>query len=107
MTPEGGPIVLASGARTAVDGVNQGAWVQVRDGGPGLTDDDLAVAFQPAALYSRYRGVRPVGSGVGLALVGQLAHRLGAHVQAGHAAEGGAAFTVDLPAAADETSALG
>lgn len=107
MTPEGGPIVLAAGPRWGADGVSAGAWIQVRDGGPGLTDDDLTVAFEPAALYSRYRGVRSVGSGVGLALVGQLAQRLGGHVQAGHAAEGGAAFTLDLPASAASSPALG
>ena len=107
MTPAGAPIVLAAGSRTTTDATSAGVWVQVRDGGPGLTDDDLAVAFEPAALYSRYRGVRPVGSGVGLALVGQLAHRLGGFVQAGHAAEGGAAFTLDLPAASGSASAVG
>lgn len=107
MTPEGGPIVLAAGPRTDSDGVATGVWIQVRDGGPGLTDDDLAVAFEPAALYSRYRGVRPVGSGVGLALVGQLAQRLGGHVQAGHAPEGGAAFTLDLPAPTQGPPELG
>lgn len=107
MTPEGGPIVLAAGPRTDASGATSGAWIQVRDGGPGLTEDDLAVAFEPAVLYSRYRGVRPVGSGVGLALVGQLVDRLGGHVQAGHAPEGGAAFTVDLPAPSEQLPELG
>lgn len=107
MTPEGGPIVLAAGSRVDAQGVASGAWIQVRDGGPGLTDDDLSVAFEPAALYSRYRGVRPVGSGVGLALVGQLVNRLGGQVQAGHAPEGGAAFTVDLPAPTERQPELG
>lgn len=107
MTPEGGPIVLAAGPRTTPEGISAGAWIQVRDGGPGLTDDDLSVAFEPAALYSRYRGARPVGSGVGLALVGQLAHRLGGQVHAGHAEEGGAAFTLELPAATESASGLG
>ena len=32
------------------------AVVEVRDGGPGLTDDDLAVAFERGALYQRYQG---------------------------------------------------
>lgn len=104
MTPAGGPIVLAAGpdSNSAVASTSGpgGIWVQVRDGGPGLTDADLAVAFEPAVLYSRYRGERPVGSGVGLALVGRLAQRLGGSVTAEHAAEGGAAFTVYLPAEA-------
>ena len=53
----------------------------MRDGGPGLTDEDLAVAFERSALYERYRGVRPVGTGLGLAIVDRLAparrHRRG------------------------------
>ena len=91
VTPAGRPIVLAVGGA--------GAWaaVAVRDGGPGLTADDRRVAFEPAALYSRYQGVRKVGSGVGLALVGRLAARLGGVARADLAPEGGAAFTVFLP----------
>jgi two-component system, OmpR family, sensor kinase len=91
MTPAGQDIVLAG--RDLGDAVE----VQVRDGGPGLSSDDLAVAFEPAELYSRYRGVRPVGSGVGLALVGRLSQRLGGNARAESAAEGGASFTVTLP----------
>ena len=93
VTPEGAPIVLAlsrSGAH---------AQIEVRDGGPGLTDDDLTVAFHRSALYERYRGVRRVGTGVGLALIAGLATRLGGAVTAGHAPEGGARFTVTLPSA--------
>ena len=71
--------------------------IAVRDGGPGLTEDDLPVAFDRSVLYERYRGVRQVGTGVGLALVGALVGRLGGTVNAGHAPEGGAAFTVRLP----------
>jgi signal transduction histidine kinase len=71
--------------------------LEVRDGGPGLTDDDLAVAFERGALYERYRGVRKVGSGLGLALAGRLVRRLGGWIEADHAPEGGARFTVRLP----------
>lgn len=92
MTPSGQPIVLAG--KQLSDKVE----LQVRDGGPGLSPDDLAVAFEPAELYSRYRGVRQVGSGVGLALVGRLSQRLGGTVRAESAPEGGASFTVVLPA---------
>jgi len=73
------------------------AVLEVRDGGPGFTDDDLAVAFERGALYERYRGVRKVGSGLGLALAGRLVRRLGGRIEAGHAPEGGARFTVSLP----------
>jgi signal transduction histidine kinase len=72
--------------------------LEVRDGGPGFTDDDLAVAFERGALYERYRGVRKVGSGLGLALAARLVARLGGQIEADHAKEGGARFTVRLPA---------
>jgi len=91
VTPAGRPIVLA----LSTDGAT--ALIQVRDGGPGLTDDDFAVAFDRSALYDRYRGVRRVGTGVGLALVRGLAERLGGSVAAGRAPEGGACFAVRLP----------
>ena len=91
LTPAGQPIVL----QVALEATY--GYVEVRDGGPGLSDSDLAVAFEPAELYSRYRGIRQVGTGVGLALVGQLAYRLGGYAEAGHAPEGGASFRVGFP----------
>lgn len=91
VTPEGQPLVLA------LREVPGGAEVQVRDGGPGLSEDDRRVAFEPSALHDRYIGIRPVGTGVGLALVGTLASRLGGRALAGTAVEGGASFTVFLP----------
>jgi signal transduction histidine kinase len=113
VTPSGRPIVLAVRAETAgragdggsygsygSEGRNEGdgwAVAEVRDGGPGLTEDDLAVAFDRSVLFDRYRGVRQVGTGLGLAIVHGLVSRLGGTVQAGHAAEGGARFTVRLP----------
>lgn len=88
VTPEGRPVVLA---------VTPPGGLQVRDGGPGLTSEDLPVAFDQSVLYERYRGVRQVGTGLGLALVGALVRRMGGTARAGHASEGGASFTVDLP----------
>ncbi|ATO15923.1 two-component sensor histidine kinase [Micromonospora sp. WMMA2032] len=95
VVPPGAPVVLAvraAGADPAAGGV-----LEVRDGGPGFTDDDLAVAFERGALHQRYRGVRKVGSGLGLALAAGLVRRLGGDITAAHAPEGGAAFTVRLP----------
>jgi two-component system, OmpR family, sensor kinase len=90
----GAPLVLACAA--IPDG---GVLVEVRDGGPGLPAEDLAVAFERGVLSDRYRGIRPVGSGVGLALVGELARRMGGFAQAGPATEGGVCFSITLPPA--------
>jgi signal transduction histidine kinase len=89
VTPAGRPLVLA----LSPDG-GGGAVVQVRDGGPGLTEDDVTVAFERGALTERYRGVRAVGSGLGLAIAHRLTTRLGGTITAGgRAPEGGAAIT--------------
>ena len=92
VVPPGQPIVVELAAAPGA------AVVQVRDGGPGFTDDDLAVTFQRGALHQRYQGVRKVGSGLGLALAAGLVRRLGGTISAGHAPEGGACITVRLPA---------
>jgi two-component system OmpR family sensor kinase len=101
VTGEGDPVVLRV-ARGPQEGSFQ---VEVRDGGPGLTESDLGVAFEPGELHARYRGVRKVGSGVGLALVARLAERLGGTARAGSAPEGGAAFLAVLPERCPETGA--
>jgi two-component system sensor histidine kinase BaeS len=94
VVPQGAPIVFA----VAPDPVYTSyAVLQVRDGGPGLTPEDCAVAFERSTLYERYKGIRRVGTGLGLALVAGLANALGGSAVAGRAPEGGAAFTIRLP----------
>lgn len=97
VVPASGVIVL--GAR------GDGDWgvIEVRDSGPGLSSDDLDVAFEPGILHERYRGIRPVGTGLGLALVGRLAAGMGGWARASVAPEGGAAFRVGVPLAGDSS----
>ncbi|MDR6623169.1 HAMP domain-containing sensor histidine kinase [Sinomonas atrocyanea] len=90
--PAGAPVVLA-GRR------EPGAVVlEVRDGGPGLSEEDVGRAFDRGALRDRYAGERRVGTGLGLSIASRLASRLGAELAAGHAPEGGAAFALRMPA---------
>jgi signal transduction histidine kinase len=91
VVPPGAALILA------VRPGPQGGVLEIRDGGPGFTDEDLAVAFHRGALHQRYRGIRRTGSGLGLALAARLVGRLGGTITAGHAPEGGAMFTVVLP----------
>ena len=76
--------------------------IELTDTGPGLSSADLAVAFQPGALYERYRGVRPVGTGLGLALVDRLAKALGG--TASVSSEAGTTFVISIPVHAASSS---
>lgn len=92
VTPKGAPLVLALRAGESV------VTLQVRDGGPGLAEEDYPHVFERGALHERYRSRRPVGSGgIGLSLVHALVRRMGGHITASRAPEGGACFTVELP----------
>jgi len=96
VTPAGRPLVLA------LYQDDPGARLEVRDGGPGLTEEDMAIAFERGALTDRYSGIRAVGSGLGLAIAHRLTTRLGGTINAhGPAPEGGACFTVRLPPCPD------
>ncbi len=73
--------------------------IVVTDGGPGLADDDLSVAFDRGVLRDRYRDQRPVGTGLGLSIASRLVSRLGGTIRASNAPDAGARFSVTLPSA--------
>ncbi|WP_163506113.1 sensor histidine kinase [Fodinicola acaciae] len=91
--PAGAPVVLALRKETGA------AVIEVRDGGPGLTADDMTVAFEKSVLSQRYQGERAGSAGIGLALVHGLVVRLGGTIEVSAAPEGGARFSVRLPSA--------
>ncbi len=90
LLPPGAPLVLA--LRTGPQTID----LEVRDGGPGLAPEDYPVAFEQGVLHERYRGLRPVGAGLGLALAHSLVSRLGGTITAGPAPEGGVCMTISL-----------
>ncbi len=80
VTPEG---ARRGSRRDAGHGVVPEAVIQVRDGGPGLTRRRCRGGVRAGrALRAVPRGPQ-VGTGVGLALVGRLADRLGGRAEAG------------------------
>jgi two-component system OmpR family sensor kinase len=91
VTPEGSSIRIAGWSDDA------GVAIEVKDGGPGLTAEDAAQAFERGVLRERYRDSRPVGTGLGLSIAARLVARLGGSIRAGTAVSGGAVFTVTLP----------
>lgn len=78
--------------------------IAVIDNGPGLTEDDLAHAFERGVLRARYASARPVGTGLGLSIAARLAGRLGATLRASSPQQGGTAFTVSWVSPADVVS---
>ena len=70
--------------------------IEVKDAGPGLTTEDMMIAFEPGRLFERYRGIRPVGTGLGLALVARLARGLRGEASVTRAAGGGSIFRVSI-----------
>jgi two-component system, OmpR family, sensor kinase len=91
-TPPGTPVELQV-AREAGE-----VALRVRDHGPGLPGDD------PDALFERFwraeggRERGKGGAGLGLAIVAGIVDAHGGRVSAGNAPDGGAVFTVRLPA---------
>jgi two-component system, OmpR family, sensor kinase len=86
----GDRVVLAAGPE------GDAVTLEVRDTGPGLSDEEAAVAFEPGALHDRHPD-RAGGAGLGLAIAERLVRRLGGSIGVGPGPEGGARFVIRLP----------
>jgi two-component system OmpR family sensor kinase len=75
-----------------------GGEITVTDTGPGFHEEDLPRAFERQYLVGKYRGVREVGTGLGLVITRELAAVMGGTVVAANVPGGGARFMVALPA---------
>jgi signal transduction histidine kinase len=74
-----------------------GARIEVRDHGPGIPEGEHGRIFEP---FYRLAGSAETGrgSGLGLALVRQIARHHGGEVQCRAAAGGGSVFSIVIPA---------
>ncbi|ROR32521.1 sensor histidine kinase [Inmirania thermothiophila] len=83
--------VEVRGGRTAAQ-----VWLEVADNGPGIPETDLGRVFDP------FFTTKPVGEGMGLGLSISygIVERHGGSLEAANRPQGGAVFTLRLPAAA-------
>ena len=86
-TPEGGEVVLRVRSEP-----NGGARAEVTDTGPGI---DPSVADR---LFTPFATTKPTGTGLGLTLARRIAGEHGGTLTAANCPEGGASFTLTLPA---------
>jgi C4-dicarboxylate-specific signal transduction histidine kinase len=71
--------------------------LEVRDNGPGIAEEHLDTVFDPF-FTTKEPGK---GTGLGLSICARLIEGMGGRIQASNAPEGGAAFTIRLPAATE------
>src|SRR5262249_26096568 len=72
--------------------------IAVSDEGPGIPDKDLTRIFERFYRVDKSRARDPGGTGLGLSIVKHLVELHGGEVRAENRAEGGARFTITLPA---------
>jgi signal transduction histidine kinase len=83
--------VTATPSPTAVE-------ITVADRGPGIPEDDLTRVFERFYRVDKSRARDPGGTGLGLAIVKHLVEMHRGTVRAENRPDGGACFTVTLPA---------
>jgi two-component system phosphate regulon sensor histidine kinase PhoR len=72
--------------------------IAVSDEGPGIPDEDLSRVFERFYRVDKSRARDPGGTGLGLSIVKHLVELHGGSVSVENRAEGGARFTMTLPA---------
>ncbi|MEO9382630.1 ATP-binding response regulator [Chromobacterium phragmitis] len=89
-TDQGGVTLKARG----VESDHAELWIEVRDTGIGIADEDRQRIFQP---FSQGRNRRPGSSGLGLSIVKELVRLFGGSIEMESAVGAGSLFTVRLP----------
>lgn len=95
-TPEGSPIEIAVGIAPVIHGRSDSV-IEVRDHGPGISEEDAARVFERfyRADSSRYRETG--GTGLGLAIVAALVAQHDGSVRLEETPGGGATLSIRLP----------
>jgi signal transduction histidine kinase len=81
----------------AVGADRSSAWVEVRDSGPGIPDEDVERIFERFYRGDNSRTRTISGTGLGLAIARAIARVHGGDVRAARRPEGGSVFRVSLP----------
>lgn len=71
--------------------------VDVRDEGPGMTDEEIDTAYQPFKQFRDPYTANASGTGLGLTLTKSFCEILGARLALGHAPSGGLEATIEFP----------
>ncbi|MBI5157471.1 MAG: HAMP domain-containing histidine kinase [Acidimicrobiia bacterium] len=90
-TPEAGTVALALGRAEG------GVVIAVTDSGPGIDPTDVPHVFERLYVATRYRPVRPEGSGLGLSIVRQLVTAMGGRAEVDSSPGTGTTIRVVLP----------
>lgn len=101
-TPDGSPIELAVGLRTSDSGQPL-AVLEVRDHGPGISEEDASKVFERFYRADTSRTRETGGSGLGLAIVAAIVGSHGGSVRVEKTDGGGATLVVSLPVRDDVT----
>lgn len=107
-TPEGSPIEIAVGTQRVIDD-RKDSILEVRDHGPGISDEEAARVFERFYRADTSRTRETGGSGLGLAIVAAIVAQHDGTVRLDDTEGGGATLSIRLPyvepaTQADETS---
>ena len=95
-TPEGSPIEIAVGTAPVLHG-HSDAVLEVRDHGPGISEDDAAKVFERFYRADSSRHRETGGTGLGLAIVAALVAQHDGSVRLEETPGGGATLSIRLP----------
>ena len=110
-TPAGTPIEIAVGTvdhlggQAGADGAGRSSVIEIRDHGPGVSEEDRARIFERFYRADTSRHRETGGTGLGLAIVAAIVAQHGGSVRLLETEGGGATFSVHLPWAPFEDEA--